>query len=70
MKRRFDISQPKRVNVQELRSKLQSGAPILLVCAYPSDAMFLRAPLDRAISLGEFESRKANLPRDSEIVFY
>lgn len=64
------MSQPKRVNVREVRSKLQSGAQTLLVCAYPSEAMFQQTPLDGAISFSEFESRKASLPRDVELVFY
>ncbi len=64
------MSETKRVSVREVRNKLQSGAPALLVCAYPSDAKFQQAPLDGAISFNEFESRKASLPRDIELVFY
>jgi hypothetical protein len=58
------------MNVREVRNKLQSGAQTLLVCAYPSDAKFQQAALDGAISFSEFESRKASLPRDTELVFY
>jgi hypothetical protein len=64
------MPEPKRVNVREVRNKLQSGAQALLVCAYPSEAMFQQAPLDGAISFSEFERRKASLLRDTEIVFY
>jgi hypothetical protein len=64
------MSQPKRISVAEVRNKLQSGAQTLLVCAYPSDVKFEQAALDGAISFGEFERRKASLPRDVELVFY
>jgi hypothetical protein len=64
------MSAPKRVNAQEVRSKLQSGGQILLVCAYESDVKFRQAALDGAIPYSEFERRKASLPRDLELVFY
>jgi len=64
------MSAPKRVKAQEVRSTLQSGGQILLVCAYESDVKFRQAALDGAISYSEFERRKASLPRDLEIVFY
>jgi hypothetical protein len=64
------MSAPKRANAQEVHSKLQSGGQILLVCAYESDVKFRQAALDGAIAFGEFERRKASLPRDLELVFY
>ena len=64
------MSAPKRVTAQEVRSKLQSGGQVLLVCAYESDGKFRQAALDGAISFSEFERRKASLPRDIELVFY
>jgi len=64
------MSAPKRVSPQEVRGKLQSGGNTLLVCAYDSDAKFRQTALDGAISFGEFERRKASLPRDAEVVFY
>jgi hypothetical protein len=64
------MSAPKRVSVQEVRSKLQSGGQVLLVCAYESDTKFRQTSLDGAVSFSEFERRKASLPRDLEIVFY
>src|SRR5262249_46988600 len=67
--RRCDMSAPKRISAEEVRSKLQSGHA-LLVCAYESDVKFRQAALDGAISFSEFEKRKASLPRDSEIIFY
>jgi hypothetical protein len=64
------MAEAKRLSVQEVHGKLQSGAPILLVCAYESDVKFRQAALDGAISFSEFASRKASLPRDIELVFY
>jgi len=64
------MSAPKRVSAQEVRSKLQSGGQIMLVCAYESDTKFRQAALDGAIAFSEFERRKASLPRDIELVFY
>jgi hypothetical protein len=63
------MSTPKRVSAQEVHGKLQSGQA-LLVCAYESDTKFRQAALDGAIALSDFETRKASLPRDREIIFY
>jgi hypothetical protein len=63
------MSAPKRVNAQDVRTKVQSGQA-LLVCAYESDVKFRQIPLDGAISYSEFECRKAWLPRAIEVVFY
>jgi hypothetical protein len=63
------MSTAKRVSVQDVHSKLQSGQA-LLVCAYESDVKFRQAALEGAISFSEFQSRKASLPRDVELVFY
>ena len=64
------MSAPKRVNAQDVRNRLQSGGPILLVCAYESDVKFRQAALDGAIAFSEFAARKESLPRDLEVVFY
>ena len=64
------MSAPKRVTAQEVRSKLQSGGKILLVCAYESDLKFQQTALEGAISFREFERRKALVPLDIELVFY
>ncbi len=69
-RRRCYMSAPKRVSAQEVRGKLQSGGQVLLVCAYESDVKFRQAALDGAVPFSEFESRKASLPSDLEIVFY
>jgi hypothetical protein len=64
------MSAPKRLSPQEVRGKLQSGGNILLVCAYDSEAKFRQTALDGATSYGEFERRRASLPRDVELIFY
>ena len=64
------MSAPKRVSAQDVRSKMQAGGQILLVCAYESDVKFQQAALDGAVAFSEFERRKASLPRDLEVVFY
>lgn len=64
------MSEPKRLSAKEVRRKLESGEPALLVCAYPGESMFRRAALDGAISFRDFERRKASLPRDMEVIFY
>ena len=64
------MSEPKRLSPSEVRAKLESGEPALLVCAYPSETKFRQAALDGAISFSEFEKRKASLARDVEVIFY
>jgi hypothetical protein len=64
------MSEPKRVSAPDVRSKLQSGAQILLVCAYESDTKYQQTALDGSVPFSEFERRKASLPRDVELVFY
>ncbi len=58
-----------RISVVEARNRVQ-GKQALLVCAYPDDAKFKAAQLDGAISLANFESRAASLPKSQEIIFY
>ena len=61
--------QPERVSAEEVRRKLQEGAPILFVNAYP-DSAYRRSHLEGSISMGEFLGRLPSLPKDAEIVFY
>jgi len=60
---------PKRVSVEEVRRKLQEGAPLLFVNAYP-DSAYRRSHLEGSISMGEFLAKLPTLPKDAEIVFY
>ncbi len=58
-----------RVKPAEVYPRVKSGE-CLLVCAYDSDEAFRAMRLEGAISLREFKSRVAGLPKDQEIVFY
>ncbi len=58
-----------RVAPREARESMASGGA-LLVCAYDDDEAFRRMRLEGAISLREFRTRLASLPREREIVFY
>ncbi|HEY3226754.1 MAG TPA: ArsR family transcriptional regulator [Planctomycetota bacterium] len=60
---------PRRVSVEVVRRKLQEGAPLLFVNAYP-DSAYRRSHLEGSISMGEFLARLPSLPKDAEIVFY
>ena len=61
------MPEPKRISPQDVRSRL---SPVLLVCAYPTEAAFRKAALDGAISFPEFERRLPALEKEAEIVFY
>jgi hypothetical protein len=58
-----------RITVEETRQKVLSGEA-LFVCAYDDDTRFNQLRLDGAVSLNEFRSHLAELPRDKEIIFY
>lgn len=61
---------PRRLSPQDVRRRLQSGAPAFLVCAYEDEAKFRRVQLEGAISFLGLQSRLPSLPKDQEIVFY
>ncbi len=63
------MKEPLRVAPEEVYQKLKSGT-LLFVCAYEDEARFRTMQLEGAISLSEFKSRLATLPKDQEIVFY
>ena len=63
------MSEPERISPTEVREKLIAGKA-LLVCAYEDEAKFKIMQLQGAISLNEFKSKLASLPKDQEIVFY
>ena len=58
-----------RITVEEARQKVLAGES-LFVCAYDDDVRFNRLRLDGAISLKEFQSHLAELPKNKEIIFY
>jgi hypothetical protein len=59
-----------RISVGDVKQKLQSGADILLVCAYDSEEKFEQNHLDGAISLDEFKQQLDTLSKEQEIAFY
>ena len=63
------MSEPVRVSVAEAFGKVRSGSA-LLVCAYEDEEKFKLYRLQGALSLNEFKSKLAALPKDQEIIFY
>ncbi len=58
-----------RIDVEEARRRVNTG-DALLVCGYADDAKCDQIRLEGAISLTQFETRAASLPKDREIIFY
>lgn len=58
----------KRIEPSEARQHVISGA--ILVCAYENEELFLRNPLEGAISLQEFQSRLETFNKSQELLFY
>lgn len=64
------MSDVKRVLADDVRTRLQAGEPILLICAYASAEKYQQAAVERAIPCSEFEQRRASLSPEAELVFY
>ena len=64
------MAEPKRISVQDARKKLQEGNGFLLVCAYPNDDMFQKAPLEGAIAFSALQAKVESLPKETGIAFY
>lgn len=58
-----------RIGVVDARTKLQAKTA-LLVCAYPDEARWNAARLERAVPLASLEARAATLPKNQELIFY
>jgi hypothetical protein len=56
-----------RINVKQAREKAHQA---LLVCAYENEAKYRIFNLDGSISLANFRSRLASLPKTQEIIFF
>jgi|SRR5215471_2455616 len=56
-----------RINVKQARERARQA---LLVCAYENEAKYRIFNLDGSISLANFRSRLASLPKTQEIIFY
>ena len=63
------MAEPKRIRVQDVREKLQSGSDLLLVCIYSTEK-YNQSHLDGAISMEQFEKRLPSLSKEHEITFY
>jgi hypothetical protein len=58
-----------RISVDEAHQKVNDNRA-LLVCAYDDEAKCRMVNLDGSISLTNFQSRAASLPKTQEIIFY
>lgn len=63
------MTTPKRISSRDAHRRVAWEAA-LLVCAYDDTDKFCESHLFDAISLDEFKSRLAKLPKDQEIIFY
>ena len=64
---RRDMADIERISVKQAREKAHQA---LLVCAYENEAKHRMFNLDGSISLANFRSRLASLPKTQEIIFY
>jgi hypothetical protein len=62
-----NMTEIERISVKQAREK---GHQALLVCAYENEAKYRILNLDGSISLADFRSRLASLPKTQEIIFY
>ena len=63
------MSPVERIDAQQAHEHVSNGTA-LLVCAYDSDQKFERFQLEGAISLSQFLSTAATIPKDKELIFY
>lgn len=63
------MAEPERIGPRETLEKLNARTG-LLVCAYDSDEKFKTMPLEGAIPLSSFRSKRSSLRKDQEIIFY
>ena len=59
----------KRISAPEAKTLVHAGQA-LLVCAYDSEHKFEQYRLPEAISLRDFESQAASIPKDRHLIFY
>jgi len=62
-----DMAHIERISVKQAREKAHQA---LLVCAYENEAKHRMFNLDGSISLANFRSRVASLPKTQEVIFY
>jgi hypothetical protein len=59
-----------RVTPEELKSKLGSEQPPLLVCAYADDDKCRKLGVEEGLTYHEFEQKLPDVSQDRGIVFY
>ena len=62
-----DMADIERISVERAHAKAHQA---LLVCAYENEAKHRMFNLDGSISLANFRSRVASLPKTQEVIFY
>ncbi|OGT98863.1 MAG: ArsR family transcriptional regulator [Geobacteraceae bacterium GWB2_52_12] len=63
------MAEIRRMKPQEAQRKVQAGEA-LFVCAYEDEETCSQMRMERALTLGELNSRLAGLPREQELIFY
>ena len=58
-----------RISVEEAHRKVAANQA-LLICAYEDEAKCRLLNLDGSISLTNFQTKAASLPKDQEIIFF
>lgn len=58
-----------RIDVEAARTRVQAGQA-LLVCAYDDEQKCRSMLLEDAITLGELEARRGDLPPQQDIILY
>jgi hypothetical protein len=64
-----EMEEPTVVSPREARRKTESGLA-KLVCAYEDELKCKMVHLEDGVSLKDFRSQSAALPKDQEIIFY
>jgi hypothetical protein len=63
------VADVERISVEEAHKKVQANQA-LLVCAYEDEAKCRMLNLEGSISLVNFQSKVASLPKTQEIIFF
>jgi hypothetical protein len=64
----MNASEIERVTPDEARQLMAEGG--VLVCAYEDEQKCQQLRLDGALTLGELQSRKSSLAKDTPVIFY
>jgi hypothetical protein len=61
---------PRRLNSEDVRRRMESNDPPLLVCGYDNDRKCRDNAIERAITYNEFRNQLDRIPKEREIIFY